>query len=139
LYLSPFVHEPKLGVFLNENPDFVYRALSTDRFMHEQTFRWQGPRAGEPAIRPDLLVRRTDGTYDIYDLKTALLSRKVTRKSRARRMLDKDLEEGFAQLAHYYEYFIMPENAGYLRDVHGVQVVDPRLVLVTFPPKSMPL
>jgi hypothetical protein len=130
LFLSPFVHEPRLGVFLQEHPEFVHRALGTTAFLSEKTFEWQGSRRRDRPIRPDLLVRRQDGTYDIYDLKTALLSRNVTRRARERRMFAPDLEEGLAQLAHYHEYFSSDENREYLSRKYGIRVNDPKLVLV---------
>ena len=131
LFLSSFVHETKLGTFMGSHPDFVRRALHVDEFIRERTFVWQPPKNAEPAIRPDLLGRRIDGTFDIYDLKTGLLSkRKVTKKRRSRRMLVSELEDGLAQLAHYDEYFSAPENQQYLTEVHGIQLVKPRLTLI---------
>ena len=45
-------------------------------------------------------------------------------------MFTSELEDGLAQLAHYYEYFATPENCSYVRDFHGIVVEQPSLYLI---------
>ena len=83
------------------------------------------------AINPDLLVRRDDGFFDIYDFKTALLDKsKITKASRSRRRFIDYVGEGISQLANYREYFSYPKNAALAKEKYGVEVKEPKLVLV---------
>ncbi|MNR29951.1 hypothetical protein D3C85_1473720 [compost metagenome] len=78
-----------------------------------------------------MLVRRADGYYDIYDLKTAALAKKnITKGGRKRRRFIDYVEEGVAQLVNYEEYFSYPKNAEYAHKKYGVQCKEPKLVLI---------
>ena len=85
----------------------------------------------EKAINPDLLIRRQDGFYDIYDLKTAVLDRtRITKGAKRRRRFIDYVEEGIAQLAHYRSYFTSERNAAHAFAKYGVRVSKPNLILV---------
>lgn len=133
LYLFKRVHETTIGDFINAHPEIIYRAFSSEHFLYEPTFKWceHDGTCEDNSINPDFLVRREDGGYDIYDLKTALLSkRSVTRKYRRRRRFIDCVSDGIAQLANYEEYFKYPLNVAHVKEKYGVEVVSPRLVLV---------
>lgn len=133
MYLSQGIHETTLGEFLKLHPDVIYKAFSCDSFLYEKSFKWIKSRFAmdEAEINPDLLVRRSDGFYDIYDLKTAAFSFKsLTSRKSSRRKFIEYVYDGIAQLHNYSEYFKVPENAQYALEVHGVRVSKPRLVLV---------
>lgn len=132
-FLSPGLRETTIGEFIKRHPEVLRRALNSRRFVYEPHLRWvDGPYGGhEPAINPDLLVERKDGCYDIYDLKTAALSRKrITKGERRRRRFIDYVEEGIAQLAHYAEYFSYPGNQELALSQYGVRITNPTLVLV---------
>lgn len=133
IYLAGGLHETTIGEFIKTHPDIIFKALSCTSFLQEKSFKWikKPYDLDDGEIRPDLLVRRSDGCYDIYDLKTAALNEKnlIRGKSSRKRFIDY-VHEGVAQLRNYAEYFKIPENAQYARDKHDVVVEDPKLVLI---------
>lgn len=133
LYLSASSRETTIGEFLRDHPDVVEGATDAPRFIYEPYLRWvDGPSDNEDeAINPDLLVQRPSGDWDIYDLKTAVLTRKsITKGRRRRRRFIDYVEEGIAQLAHYREYFSFEANRAHALERYGADVRAPRLVLV---------
>jgi hypothetical protein len=133
LYLFKGLHETTLGEFFRLHPDIVYRAFNTDSFHYEPHLRWveHDGTCEDEAINPDLLVRRADGFYDIFDLKNGLIdTRNVTKGGRKRRRFIDYVEEGVAQLVNYREYFTYPKNALLAKEKYGVEVSSPNLVLV---------
>lgn len=133
VYLSNGLHETTIGEFLKLHPRFVEKALSCESFLYEKSFKWikSFDVIEETSINPDLLIRRADGFYDIYDLKTAAFNKKsLTKGSRSRRRFIDYVYEGVAQLINYRAYFDVPENAIYAREMHGVLISKPRLVLI---------
>lgn len=132
LFLSG-VQETTIGEFVNQHPDVIKVAFNTDHFVYEPILDWvDGERdPDETAINPDLLVRRSDGFYDIVDLKTALLGRSsIVCGERRRRRLIHPVYDGVAQLAHYAQYFETSGNATHARERYGVAVRDPALILI---------
>lgn len=133
MYLLPGLHETTIGEFIKLHPEIIGKAFKTDYFEYEPYLLWleHDGTCEDKAINPDLLVRRQDGCYDIYDLKTAALANKnVTKGGRKRRRFIDYIEEGVAQLVNYREYFSYEQNAKYAYDKYGIQVKDPKLVLV---------
>lgn len=129
LYLSLSLRETILGEFLKTHPEII----AADKFIYEPYLEWieSSEENEDKAINPDLLVPRTDGYYDIYDLKTAALTRKsLTKGPRRRRRFIDYVEEGAAQLANYREYFSYPKNIAYAKEKYGIELKDPRYVLV---------
>lgn len=133
LYLSPKLRETTIGEFLKTHPQIVKRGFAAKNFVYEPTLPWiEGPPENKDReINPDLLVQRSDGFYDIYDLKTAALDKKkITKGKRCRRRFIDYIQEGAAQLANYYEYFLYKKNCEYAKEKFNVQVNNPKLVLV---------
>ncbi|MCV3286027.1 hypothetical protein [Aeromonas veronii] len=133
MYLLPGLHETTIGEFLNLHPEIIKTAFKTDHFEYEPYLEWieHDGTCDDVAINPDLLIKRGDGFYDIYDLKTAALTKKnITKGGRKRRRFIDYVEEGVAQLANYKEYFSYPKNAEHASKKYGVMIKDPKLVLV---------
>ncbi len=133
LYLAPGLHETTIGEFLDTHPDIMLRAFSACRHLYEPYFKWieSGRAITETAINPDLLLEKTGGSCDIYDLKTAALTRvSVTKGARRRRRFIDYVEEGIAQLANYEEYFSFPKNRAYAAEKYQIKVENPKLTLV---------
>ena len=78
------------------------------------------------------MVKRDDGFYDIYDLKTAALWKmNILKGERKRRRFIDYVEKGVVQLANYREYFEYPKNRDFVtKSKYGIEVQDPKLVLV---------
>ena len=133
MFPFPGLREPTIGESLRLHPDVVKKAFKTEHFEYEPYLEWieHDGTCADKAINPDLLVKRNDGYYDIYDLKTAVLDRKsVTKANRKRRRFIDYVEEGISQLANYREYFEYPKNAEFAKIKYGIEVNNPRLVLV---------
>lgn len=133
MVLFPSLHETTLGEFLKLHPMVLKEVFKSDNIIYEPYLEWieHDGTCEDLAINPDLLVKREDGFYDIYDLKTALLDkRKITKNGRSRRGLISYVEEGIGQLANYREYFAYAKNAELAERKYSVKVRDPRLVLV---------
>ncbi|WP_082954482.1 Shedu anti-phage system protein SduA domain-containing protein [Acidihalobacter prosperus] len=133
MYLLPGLHETTIGEFLKLHPEIIKSAFKTEHFEYEPYLQWleHDGTCEDVAINPDLLVRRPDGYYDIYDLKTAALAKKnVTKGGRKRRRFIDYVEEGVAQLVNYEEYFTYPKNAKHAKEKYGIEVKEPKLVLV---------
>jgi hypothetical protein len=131
--LLPGLRETTIGHFINLHPDIVKIVFKTESFLYEKSFDWleHDGTCEDSSINPDLLVKRVDGFYDIYDLKTAALHRKsITKGGRARRRFVDYVEEGVAQLVNYREYFRYEKNADFAEKTYGVKVKNPRLVLI---------
>lgn len=133
MVLFPNLRETTIGEFIKLHPEVIKSAFKSDHFEYEPYLEWleHDGTCVDKAIDPDLLVKRIDGYYDIYDLKTGALDRRsLTKAGRSRRRFIDYVEEGISQLANYREYFEYPRNAEYAKDKYGIEVKDPRLVLV---------
>jgi hypothetical protein len=133
MYLLPGLHETTIGEFLKLHPEIIKKAFKTEHFEYEPYLKWleHDGTCEDVAINPDLLIKRADGYYDIYDLKTAALAkRNVTKGGRKRRRFIDYVEEGVAQLANYEEYFTYTKNADHAKEKYGIEVEKPKLVLV---------
>ncbi len=133
MYLLPSLRETTIGEFIRQHPDIINNAFDSDSFVYEPYLEWKenSPTDGESAINPDIMLKRKDGKYDILDLKTALLNRASLTKggNRRRRFVDAAYE-GAAQLANYKEYFDHPKNADHAKEKYGIEVDNPRLILI---------
>ncbi|SDR36997.1 protein of unknown function [Pseudomonas grimontii] len=133
LYLSPGLRETTIGEFLKLHPEIIKHAFNSDYFEYEPSLEWleHDGTCTDTEINPDLLIKREDGYFDICDLKTAKLDKKkITKASRSRRRFIDYVAEGMAQLANYREYFKYPKNAGLAKKKYGIEVNNPRLILV---------
>ncbi|OGI19858.1 MAG: hypothetical protein A3J06_02645 [Candidatus Moranbacteria bacterium RIFCSPLOWO2_02_FULL_48_19] len=134
MYLFPGLRETTIGKFINTHPEVVKKALKTSHFEYEPYLEWleHDGTVSDKAINPDLIVRRPDGLYDIYDLKTALLRKKsIVKGPKKRRRFIDYVEEGAAQLANYRDYFQYTKNQQLAKDKYGIEVSNPKLILIT--------
>jgi len=142
LYLWPGTLEPTIGKFIEQHPSIVTRPWAYTSLLSEQELAWKdgSPGDGEEAIRPDLLLRRPDGFWDIADLKTAkALRTSLTKDRRKRRRFVDYVNEGIAQLANYAEYFESPANRAHAEETLGVVVQNPALLLIVGNLENMPV
>ncbi len=133
LYISSGVHETTIDDFLAEHPSILEVAFGSNDIRYNSTLKWleHDGSVQEVSIKPDLFVRRSDGYYDIVDLKLAALSKKsLTKSNRSRRRFIDYVAEGLAQLANYEFYFSFPKNHEYAKFNYGIEVKDPQKVLV---------
>ena len=133
MFLCPGLHETTIGEFIQQHPEVIKKAFNASGFVYEPYLKWiqHDGSVEDAAINPGLMVGREDGFYDIYDLKLTLLNKpSITKGGRSRRRFIDYVEEGISQLANYREYFEYAMNANHANQKYGIQVRDPRLVLV---------
>lgn len=133
LLFSDGIHETTIGDFLRRNPDFIHSFFSTEKFIYEPTSDWveHGSSITDAAIRPDLLIQRTDGFFDIVDLKLAAIHRKkITKGERERRRFIDYVNEGISQLSNYELYFNFEANRNFAWRKYGIMVSSPNLYLL---------
>jgi hypothetical protein len=133
-YLLHDLHETTIGEFLNQHEDILLSAFDARRLIHEPFLEWRDgtPGADEIAINPDFILERADGSHIIGDLKLPLLETANVTKGgkKRRRSFIAPVPDGLAQLAHYEEYFQSPENRAFAQAKYGIEVSDPRKLLV---------
>lgn len=133
IFLMNRLHETSIGSFIDQHSEVLLSALEAKQLISEPYLEWviPSPDPSEHAVNPDLFVQRSDGYWDVYDLKLALLNRKdITTGRRNRRRFVASIEEGIAQLAHYRDFLSIPEHAALAKEKYGVTFDDPRFVLV---------
>jgi hypothetical protein len=133
LILTPHLRETTIGEFINQHPNLIYQAFQTEHFEYEPYLEWIETEEGnlDKAINPDLLFKSPRGTYDVLDLKTALLDKhKITRGERNRRRFIDAVNEGIAQLTNYAEYFKFEKNRNHAFEKYGISVHEPHLYLI---------
>lgn len=133
LYLFPGLRETTIGDFIDEHREIVKEAFDAESVQYEKRLEWvdKNTKSDREYIRPDILVERRDGYYDIIDLKTAFLEKKsiTTGESRNRKFLSR-VEKGASQLAQYEYYFKSDKNSKFAKEEHGIEIDSPRKILI---------
>jgi len=134
LYLTHRLRENTIGAFLAQHVGLLKRYFNSDHVLCEPSFDWVEFGTTKPdkaSIRPDVMVRNSNGFYDIVDLKTALLEKKtITNSDDARRTFINYVYQGQAQLANYARYFTFEKNQAHALERHRVKVHKPSLTLI---------
>ncbi|ALA55071.1 DUF4263 domain-containing protein [Shouchella clausii] len=133
LFLIPGLRETSIGEFIKLNGSFLKSAFECSDFLYEKEFLWLegNPDPLEKSINPDLLIKRSDGLYDICDLKTPKLDKKnLTQGGHKRRRFHDYIDEGLAQLANYDEYFTFSKNIDWAYKEYKVRMDNPLLYLI---------
>ncbi len=77
------------------------------------------------------MVELSDGSFDIYDLKTAAIDKQsITKGGHRRRRFIDYVQEGIAQLVNYKEYFKFEKNQQLAQQKYKIKVSEPTLILV---------
>lgn len=133
IFLLPGLPETTIGKFLEKNPTYILRAFSCKNFLYEKELEWieGNPDPNEKTIKPDLMLEKENGFYDICDLKTAALSKqRITKGGHRRRRFIDYVYEGVSQLANYENYFNFEKNRAYAVSKHNIKVDHPNLFLI---------
>ena len=132
-YLMHGLHETTVGDFLQQHEDILLSTFDATKLIHEPFLEWRDgtPGADEIAIHPDFILERADGSHIVGDLTLPLLETANTAKGKKRhRTFVRPVAEGAARLAQYEEYFKSPENQAFAKAKYGIEVSDPRKLLV---------
>ncbi len=123
------VQEPVVDAFIQENADFFARALGYRSAISQRRLEIVNRTGLEgDYLKPDYLMQREDGGYDILDLKKALIP-SVTVGRRTRLRYSAYVTELIAQLGGYRRYFAAQENRTWVEENLGITVrEDSRLI-----------
>ncbi|WP_131780281.1 Shedu anti-phage system protein SduA domain-containing protein [Legionella bozemanae] len=130
LYLVNKIEETVITQFLAKHPKILQQAFNANKIISEKNFTWQILKE-EETIRPDFLIQRMDGYWDIIDFKLPLSDKSTitTNPQRNRRFITY-VEDGIAQLANYREYFLNDNNLKYLKEHFNIEFNQPNYILV---------
>lgn len=134
MYLMSGLHETSIGFFIDQHREILLSAFKASQLISEPHLPWlvpsNDPKEDKP-INPDLFVQRSDGYWDICELKLPLLdSKDVTVGQRSRRTFISPIEKGMAQLVHYRDFLSIPEHSAFASKKYGVEFNNPRLTLI---------
>lgn len=123
------ISESILDRFINSHGHHFQRALGYKGYLAQPRLEWTQRQPTDPHESiPDYMLRRSDGHWDILDLKRGVIRNKsIVRGLPARPRFIDYVNEMIAQLARYESYFERPENAELARRQLGVVVNKPRL------------
>ncbi len=128
-YLAHGLQDATVEGFLTEHESILLSTFDATRLIQRPFLEWRDGDAGDEAgITPDFILERADGSHIVGDLKLPLLDTADGKKRR--RAFTTPVRDGAAQLARYEEYFRTPENRSFAQTKYGVDVTDPRKLLV---------
>lgn len=110
-----------VGDFLQQHEEVLLAAFDATQLIREPVLEGQDS-------SPDFILERSDGTHILGELALPLLETAKDGKKRRRSIATQD---GAARLAQYGEYFGSAENREFAKTKYGVEVSNPRKVLVT--------
>jgi len=132
-FLIPGLRETTIGKFIEENPEIITKALGSVSILCEKEFMWieGNPDSDRESIIPDIMLERTDGFYDICDLKLPFVKTKsITTGGHSRRRFVTYVYDGISQLSNYEDYFHFPKNKQLVLDQFGIKVNNPQKYLI---------
>lgn len=117
--------ENKYQKYFEDNP-VVFKVLGYSRAYPKLRF----PLPDREWLEPDFLLERTDGLFEILDLKTPQ-EKLIGVGTKHRLTLSKKIDEYVSQLETYSEYFDDRENCEKIRNIYSVDVQKrPELVII---------
>jgi len=125
------IDEPILDRLIQSHAEHFAAALGYRKALSQVRLRWIEREQDDPdeESKPDYLLERADGCFDILDLKRAALrydSIVVGKKGRLR--FNSYVSELVAQLAGYEKYFGNPNRREWALAQYGVRIANPRLI-----------
>lgn len=127
------VEETTLTQFLRCHEEMIKRAFDADKVFFEEDLVWMegNPDLDEVSIRPDVILRKQDGSWMIMDFKLPLLDKaKITAGKRARRKFIYTVNDGISQLFNYADYFSFSTNRTTAALTLGEEISSPQLMLI---------
>ena len=118
-YLAHGLQNATAETFLAEHESILLAAFDATRLIPRPSL--EGP---DGTVTPDFILERADGTHIVGDLGLPL--REAGQKHRR----SATVREGAAQLAEYAGYFDDAENRTFVQTKYGVEVSEPRRVLI---------
>ena len=123
------ISERTIDRFIQSHTHLFAKALGYRRALSQIELQWIDRKDDDPIVsKPDYLLEREDGFFDILDLKKALLRKPVTTGKKARIRFNTYVGELTAQISGYERYFHNKENCKWAYNKHDIRVSNPRLI-----------
>jgi hypothetical protein len=124
------VTELVLDAFIQTHGDTFQAALNYCLHVSQPHLKWIRRSSHDPETsRPDYMLKRSDGFWDILDLKRgALRQQSIVQGIPSRPRFIAYVNEMIAQLVRYQSYFEISENAKWAAETYGIRVRDVRLI-----------
>jgi hypothetical protein len=116
-------HKTTVGEFLQQHEDILLSAFDATQLIREPVLEAEDG----TAVTPDFILEREDGTHVVGDLALPLLEMAKDGKKRRRSTTAPD---GVQRLTQYEDYFKSSENQAFTKTKYGVEVTNPRKLLV---------
>jgi len=127
---SQQVNEPIIDRFINTNKSYFAEALGYNEALSKPRLQIINKKGWDKDyLEPDYLMKNENGTYDILDLKKALLTQKsITIGGKSRCRFNAYVNELIAQLNGYKNYFADEQNRKWALENKGIKINNPRLI-----------
>jgi hypothetical protein len=123
------IGEPTITAFLANCPELLELAFGCRSIKSQALLEWQS--ASEiPNLRPDFMIERMDGYFDIVEFKLPQLKSKPTVGTLQRRRPSHEVDSAIAQLETYDDWFGERINREWLRQKYGIKALNPQRWLV---------
>jgi hypothetical protein len=118
------LHKTTVGEFLQQHEEILLSAFDATQLIREPVLEAHDG----TTLTPDFILAREDGSHIVGDFALGLLETAKDGKKRRRSTSEND---GLARLTQYSEYFKNTENSAFAKTKYGVEIADPRTLLVT--------
>ncbi|WP_406050708.1 hypothetical protein [Kribbella sp. NBC_00889] len=119
-YLGHGLPDSTVDQFLEDNESILLSAFDATRLIRRPFLERQ---EDGDALQPDFILETADGNHIVGDLGLPLLEGKKHHRTTS-------VHDGAAALARYADYFTSPEHRAFAQTKYGVDVSDPRKLLV---------
>jgi hypothetical protein len=117
------LHKTTVGEFLQQHEEILLGAFEATQLVREPVLE----REDGTAVTPDFILERPDGSHIVGDLALPLLE---TTKDGKKRRRSTTAADGQQRITEYAEYFKSSAHQAFAKTKFGVEVKDPRKLLV---------
>ncbi len=124
------INEPIIDGFIQKHLKFFTKGLGYQRGLSQTELKiLEGDFGDKECLKPDYLMLRNDGFYDILDLKTSALKKKsITIGDTSRMRFNAYVSELISQLVGYERYFKLEKNYKWVLKKYGIKIRNPKLI-----------
>ncbi len=124
------VNETIIDGFIQKHLKFFTKGLGYQRGLSQTELKiLEGDFGDKKSLKPDYLMLRNDGFYDILDLKTSALKKKsITIGDTSRMRFNAYVNELISQLVGYERYFKLEKNYEWALKKYDIKIKNPKLI-----------
>lgn len=124
------IREPIIDRFIQKHSNFFTKGLGYQRGLSQIELKIiEGDFGDKKSLKPDYLMLRNDGFYDILDLKTSALKKKsISIGDTSRMRFNAYVSEMISQLVGYERYFKLEKNYKWVLENYDIKIKNPKLI-----------